>query len=89
MTARSIEFDAVVVADGAPKDNDIKSVVLLQEAYRQLKPFAAWGDGAQVLAAAGIDPAGRACSPARARKRWPLTSSRRSGSTRCGPGRTS
>jgi hypothetical protein len=49
VTARSVEFDAVVVADGAPKDNDIKAVVLLQEAYRQLKPFAAWGDGAQVL----------------------------------------
>jgi catalase len=55
VTARSIEFDAVVVADGAPKDSDIKSVVLLQEAYRQLKPFAAWGDGAQVLTSAGID----------------------------------
>jgi catalase len=58
VTARSIEFDAVVVADGAPKDNDIKAVVLLQEAYRQLKPFAAWGDGAEVLTAAGIDPDG-------------------------------
>ena len=58
VTARSVEFDAVVVADGAPKDNDIKAVVLLQEAYRQLKPFAAWGDGAQVLTAAGIDPEG-------------------------------
>jgi catalase len=58
VTARSVEFDAVVVADGAPKDNDIKAVVLLQEAYRQLKPFAAWGDGAQVLTAAGIDTEG-------------------------------
>jgi catalase len=55
VTARSIEFDAVVVADGAPKDGDIKTVILLQEAYRQLKPFAAWGDGAEVLASAGID----------------------------------
>jgi catalase len=58
VTARSVEFDAVVVADGAPKDNDIKSVVLLQEAYRLLKPFAAWGDGVEVLTAAGIDPKG-------------------------------
>jgi catalase len=58
LTARSIEFDAVVVADGAPKDGDIKTVVLLQEAWRQLKPFAAWGDGADVLTAAGIDVAG-------------------------------
>jgi catalase len=56
VTARSIEFDAVVIADGAPKDNDVKAVVLLQEALRQLKPLAAWGDGAAVLAAAGIGP---------------------------------
>ena len=45
-----------MVADGAPKDNDIKAVVLLQEAFRQLKAFGGWGDGAEVLAAAGIDP---------------------------------
>ncbi|MCW2697358.1 MAG: katE [Modestobacter sp.] len=56
LTARSIEFDAVVIAGGAPKDNDVKAVVLLQEALRQLKPLAAWGDGAAVLAAAGIGP---------------------------------
>lgn len=36
----------------------VKAVVLLQEAYRQLKPFAAWGDGVGVLAAAGIDQNG-------------------------------
>jgi catalase len=58
VTARSVEFDAVVVADGAPKDNDLKSVVLLHEAFRQLKAFGAWGDGADVLAAAGIDTSG-------------------------------
>jgi catalase len=56
VTARSIEFDAVVIAHGAPKDGDVKAVVLLQEALRQLKPLAAWGDGAAVLAAAGIEP---------------------------------
>jgi catalase len=56
-TGRSVEFDAIVVADGAPKDKDVKAVVLLHEAYRQLKPFAAWGDGATVLTAAGIDTA--------------------------------
>ena len=54
-TARSVEFDAVVVADGAPKDGDIRAVVLLQEAFRHLKAFGAWGDGVEVLAAAGID----------------------------------
>jgi catalase len=57
-TARSVEFDAVVIADGAPKQKDIKAVVLLHEAYRQLKAFGAWGDGAEVLTAAGIDVAG-------------------------------
>ena len=55
LTARSIEFDAVVVADGAPKEKDIKAVVLLHEAFRQLKAFGTWGDGADVLTAAGID----------------------------------
>ena len=57
VTARSIEFDAIVVANGAPKDGDSQAVILLQEAFRQLKPFAAWGDGAEVLTAAGIDAA--------------------------------
>ncbi|SDN44896.1 catalase [Klenkia soli] len=58
LTARSIEFDAVVVADGAPEDGDIKAVVLLQEVLRQLKPFAAWGSGAEVLTAAGVSGPG-------------------------------
>jgi catalase len=57
LTARSIEFDAVVIADGAPKDKDVKAVVLLHEAFRQLKAFGTWGDGAEVLTAAGIDTA--------------------------------
>jgi catalase len=55
VTARSVEFDAVVIADGAPKEKDIKAVVLLHEAFRQLKAFGTWGDGAEVLTAAGID----------------------------------
>jgi catalase len=58
LTARSIEFDAVVVADGAPKDNDLKAVLLLQESFRQLKAVGAWGDGAEVLTATGIDTTG-------------------------------
>jgi len=58
LTARSIEFDAVVVADGAPKDKDLKAVVLLLESFRQLKAIGAWGDGAEVLAATGIDTDG-------------------------------
>jgi catalase len=53
-TARSIEFDAILVARGTTPTNDIKLVVMLQEAYRHCKLLGAWGDGAQVLAAAGI-----------------------------------
>ncbi|WP_029431690.1 catalase [Blastococcus sp. URHD0036] len=55
-TGRSIEFDAIVVADGAPKDGDFRAVVMLQEAFRHLKGIGAWGDGVEVLRAAGIDP---------------------------------
>jgi catalase len=55
-TGRSIEFDAIVVADGAPKDGDFRALVMLQEAFRHLKAVGAWGDGAKVLATAGIAP---------------------------------
>src|SRR3954467_7602851 len=55
-TGRSIEFDAIVVADGAPKDGDFRAVVMLQEAFRHLKAVGAWGDGVQVLTPAGIEP---------------------------------
>jgi catalase len=54
-TGRSIEFDALVVADGAPKDRDFRAMVMLQEAFRHLKAVGAWGDGVAVLEAAGID----------------------------------
>ena len=43
------------MADGAPQDGDVRGLVLLQEAFRHLKALGAWGDGAAVLAAAGID----------------------------------
>ncbi|MDT5075174.1 MAG: catalase, partial [Mycobacterium sp.] len=52
-TARSIEFDALVVAGGTTAV-DIKLVVLLQEAFRHCKAIAAWGDGSAVLKAARI-----------------------------------
>jgi catalase len=55
-TGRSIEFDAIVVADGAPKDGDFRAIVMLQEAFRHLKAVGAWGDGVEVLADAGIEP---------------------------------
>jgi catalase len=55
LTARSIEFDALVVAGGTTPTNDIKLVLLLQEAYRHCKSIAAWGeDGAAILELAGI-----------------------------------
>ena len=53
-TARSIEFDALVVAGGTTPTGDIKVVVLLQEAFRHCKAIAAWGDGDAVLKSALI-----------------------------------
>jgi catalase len=53
-TARSIEFDAILVAGGATPSNDIKLVVLLQEAFRHCKALGAWGSGATILTGAGI-----------------------------------
>ena len=50
-TARSIEFDAVVVAAGTTPTTDIKLVVLLWEAFRHCKAIAARGDGAALKAA--------------------------------------
>jgi catalase len=55
LTARSIEYDAIVVAAGTKPTRDIKLVVLLQEAFRHCKPVAAWGDGTKALTASGID----------------------------------
>ncbi|MCQ1946460.1 catalase [Arthrobacter sp. zg-Y1116] len=73
LTARSTEFDAVVVAaSGAAAPDAVDSLdakagnpgghpsldprvtLLLTEAFRHAKAIGAWGDGASVLAAAGI-----------------------------------
>jgi catalase len=54
LTARSVEFDAIVVAGGTTAAADIKLTLLLQEAFRHCKALAAWGDGTAVLEAAGI-----------------------------------
>ena len=54
LTARSIEFDAILVADGTTPSRDVKTVILLQEAYRHCKALGAWGDGAAGLTVAGI-----------------------------------
>lgn len=56
-TARSVEFDAVLVAGGAGRIYDLQVTVLLQEAFRHAKTIGAWGDGEQLLLAAGLDPA--------------------------------
>jgi catalase len=53
-TARSIEFDALVVAGGTTPTGDTKLVVLLQEAFRHCKAIVAWGDGGAVLKSARI-----------------------------------
>jgi catalase len=55
LTTRSVEFDALLVADGVTPTDDIKLVVLLQEAFRRCKTIGAWGSGDATLEAAGID----------------------------------
>ena len=72
LTARSIEFDALVVAGGDRTTDDIKLVVLLQEAFRHCKAIAAWGDGA-----AALDGCGHRLRCARS-TRSPITSTSRS-----------
>ena len=54
LTARSVEFDALVIAGGTTSSGDIKLVLLLQEAFRHSKAVGAWGDGTAVLEAAGM-----------------------------------
>jgi catalase len=54
LTARSVEFDAVVVAGGTTPVSDIKLILLLQEAFRHAKVLGAWGGGTAVLEAAAI-----------------------------------
>jgi catalase len=54
LTARSIEYDAIVIAAGTAPTRDIKLIVLLQEAFRHCKAVDAWGDGTAILEAAGI-----------------------------------
>ena len=69
-TARSIEFDALVVAHGAPKDGDFRALVMLQEAFRHLKAIGAWGDGARgARRRPASTPPHRASSSGRSRAR--------------------
>jgi catalase len=56
-TAKSVELDAVVVGDVAPRGEAADQTqlnLLLGEAYRHLKPIAAWGGGRARLEEAGI-----------------------------------
>jgi len=54
LTARSVEFDALVVAGGTFPSGDITLTLLRQEAFRHCKVLAAWADGTAILEAAGI-----------------------------------
>ncbi|MEX0427769.1 catalase [Nocardioides sp. DS6] len=56
-TARSVEFDALVVADGTSEHAAHPQVTLLvQECFRHAKAIGVWGDGAEALTAAGVEP---------------------------------
>jgi catalase len=53
-TASSAEADAVVIAGNAGLATQPAVLTFVQAAYRHYKPIGAWGDGADLLAAAGI-----------------------------------
>jgi catalase len=58
LATRSVEYDAVVLADGtggAPTAAEPRTTVLLQEMFRHGKTIVAVGDGAEALRVAGID----------------------------------
>jgi catalase len=55
-TASSAEGDAIVIASGAALADSPAVITFVQSAFRHFKPIAAWGDGVDVLAAAGIAP---------------------------------
>jgi catalase len=54
LTACAAEADAVVVAAGSSLAGIPAVVTYVQEAYRHHKTIGAWGDGVDVLAAAGV-----------------------------------
>ena len=55
-TSSSAEADGLVVAGGAGLAENPAVITYVQSAYRHFKPIAAWGDGAELLAAAGASP---------------------------------
>jgi len=52
LTARFVDFDAIVVADRNTPTGGIKLVLVLQEAFRPCKAIAAWGSGSGICASA-------------------------------------
>ena len=66
-TASSAEADALVLADGmAVMASDPVVLTYVQSAHRHHKPIGAWGDGVDVLGAAGIAPDGPGMAVTRA-----------------------
>jgi catalase len=58
-TVRSIELDALLVADGTDAHAaDPHVILLVQECFRHGKAIGVWGDGTSSLAAAGVDADG-------------------------------
>jgi catalase len=53
-TASAAEPDALIVASAAALANDPGAIVYLQTGYRHHKTIAAWGDGTELLTAAGV-----------------------------------
>jgi catalase len=53
-TANPALNDAIVVAHGAGLTAEPAALMWVQTAFRHMKPIAAWGDGADVLSAAGV-----------------------------------
>lgn len=54
-TARSVEYDAVILATGDMNGTDSRIVVLAAEAFRHGKAMGGWGSAGVVLAAAAVD----------------------------------
>ncbi len=52
LTARSVEFDALLIA-GGPVPLDPRVLLMLAEAFRHAKAIGGWGDAADLLGAAG------------------------------------
>ena len=53
-TGHPSQTDALIVAHGAGLATSPAAITWVQTVYRHCKPIAAWGDGAELLAAAGI-----------------------------------